>query len=252
MKKIDFNIEVPQYKTSSEIIILGDIHRGNRYFDIDLWNRYYIGHNNKGFRNDQNSYVLGIGDLMETAFKDSPGEQDQVEWIEDQYFWIRDMLEPIADEGRLMGLIEGNHEYRSSKNWLRTTRMLARDLGVPYCQGVMTIDLHLKKGDKQRDYKICATHGYGFARTKGGKMNALMRMRDIMADADVYTMGHLHDKINITVPIYINGELKDRLFSMTGAYLQYGGYAEHKLYSPPARGSSKLKFHLDIDRVSGR
>ena len=253
MKVVDFEIEIPQYKTFTEVAIIGDVHRGNEFFDEKLWNWYYEGSTGHiGFKSEKNTYVICIGDLMETAMKDSLGVQDQSEWIEDQYLWTKEWLTPIKKDKRLIGLIEGNHEKRASRNWLRTTRLLAKELKVPYAQGVMVINLILKKGDKERRYKICACHGYGMSRTKGGKMNSIMRMRDIVADADVYVMGHLHDKIAMIVPIFINGGVKERLFGMTGAYLKYGGYSEEKLYSPPARGSLKLKFHFDIDRVSGR
>ena len=253
MKIIDFEIKIPRYKTSTEIDIVGDIHKGNRFFDEDLWNKYHVGSiGHEGFKTEKNTYIICTGDLMETALKDSLGVQDQTEWIEDQYLWTKDWLSPINKCGRLIGLVEGNHERRASRNWLRTIRLLSKELDVPYGQGVMVVNIILKKGDKERKYKICATHGYGNARTKGGKMNSIMRMRDIVADADVYVMGHLHDKIAMTVPILLDDVFKDRLFCMTGAYLEYGGYSEEKLYSPPARGSIKLKLHFDIDRVSAR
>ena len=253
MKIIDFEIEIPQYKTFTEIAIIGDVHRGNEFFDEELWNMYYEGTpRHKGFKTKKNMYVICIGDLMETAMKDSLGVQDQSEWIEDQYLWTKGWLTPINDDGRLIALIEGNHERRASRNWLRTTRLLSKELDVPYSAGFMIINIILKKGDIERRYKICACHGYGNARTKGGKMNSVMRMRDIVADADVYVMGHLHDKLAMIVPILIDDKPKDRLFGMTGAYLEYGGYSEEKLYSPPARGSLKLKLHFDIDRVSAR
>jgi len=253
MKIIDFIIEVPKGKRSTEIIIVGDTHFGNKYHDKSLWDMYYkgtLGH--EGFKTHKNQYILCVGDLMETALKDSLGVQDQTEWIEDQYLWAKKQFKPINDDGRLIAMIEGNHEKRASRNWLRTTRLLSKDFDVPYSAGILVTNIILKKGNKERKYKIVATHGAGGARTKGGKLNTIMRMRDIVADADVYVMGHLHDKMAVPVPILLNDVYKDRLFCMTGAYLEYGGYAEEKMYTPPARGSLKIKFHFDIDRVSAR
>lgn len=253
MKIINFEIEIPKYKNFTEVIIVGDVHRGNRFFDEKLWKLYYEGTNgHEGFKTNKNQYVLCIGDLMETALKESLGVQDQSEWIEDQYLWTKEWLTSIKEDSRLIGLIEGNHEARATRNWLRTTRLLSKELGVPYTQGVMVVNLTLWKGDIKRKYKICAAHGYGFGRTIGGKVNAIMRLKSIVADADVYVIGHLHDKIAIMSPIFFNGVLKEVLFGMTGAYLEYGGYVEDKLYSPPSRGSLKIKLHFDIDRVSAR
>jgi hypothetical protein len=83
-------------------------------------------------------------------------------------------------------------------------------------------------------------------------VNAVLRMVDIVGDADAYIMGHLHDKFAISRPIFLNDKEKERVIGMTGAYLKYGGYGEHRLYSPPARGSLKLKLHFDIKRITGR
>ena len=253
MKVVNFTIEIPRYKNYTEVDIVGDSHFGNKYHDNALWELYYTGTlGHEGFKTAKNTYVICIGDLMETALKESLGVQDQNEWIEDQYLWTKRQLQPIKDDGRLIALVEGNHEKRASRNWFRTTRMLSKELDVPYTYGILLVNLTLKKGDNTREYKICAHHGYGNARTKGGKMNSIMRMRDIIGDADLYVMGHLHDRMAVTSPIYIHGEWKDRVFGMTGAYMEYGGYAEDKLYTPPARGSLKAKFHFDIDRVSAR
>ncbi len=253
MKIIDFEIEIPKGKTSIEIVIVGDVHRGNSFFDEELWKLYYEGtKGHEGFKTDKLTYVLCIGDLMETALKDSLGVQDQSEWIEDQYLWTKDWLKPVQEDGRLIALLEGNHEKRATRNWLRTTRLLSKELDVPYAEGLMIINILLRKGEKIRKYKLCAAHGAGSSRTVGGKVNSIMRMQKIVADADIYVMGHLHDRIAMSVPIYLNDVMTEKLFGMTGAFLEYGGYAEEKLYSPPARGSLKLKLHFDIDRVSAR
>lgn len=253
MKIIEFEIEIPKYKNFTEIGIVGDIHRGNKYHDEKLWNKYYEGDKgHEGFKTDKNMYIICIGDLMETALKDSLGVQDQSEWIEDQYLWVLEKLKPIKKDGRLIAVIEGNHERRASRNWLRTTRLLAKQLDIPYCRGVLVINIVLKKGEKRRKYRICATHGTGWSRSYGGKVNAILRMGDIVEDADAYVMGHLHDKISLIKPIFRDGKIHDKLFGMTGAYLEYGGYVEDKLYSPPARGSLKLKLHFDIDRITAR
>lgn len=253
MKVINFEIEIPKYRNWTEIAILGDIHYGNEFFDEKLWNKYYIGGKGHiGFRDDQNMYVICIGDLMETALKDSKGVQDQSEWIEDQYLWVKNVLTPIKDDGRLIALVEGNHEKRATRNWIRTTRLLSKELNIPYSHGYMIINIILKKGDKRRLYKIAVHHGYGWARSRGGQIGAVERMIKVVADADVYVMGHLHNKFAIPTAIYRGDEIVEVLIGMTGAYLSYGGYVEDKLYPPPARGSLKLKLHFDINRVSGR
>ena len=253
MKVIDFEIEIPKYKNKTEIVIVGDAHRGNYYHDEELWKLYYEGSaGHEGFKTEKNTYIVSIGDLMETCMADSKGVQDQSEWIEDQYLWVKGQLKPIVADGRLIGMVDGNHERRATRNWFRTTRLMAKELDVPYSDGIMVINLTLKKGEKIREYKLCVAHGWGSGRTKGGKINSIMRLAKIVGDADVYAVGHLHDKIQTTGSIFFNDKVTERLFCMTGAYLKYGGYVEEKLYELPSRGSIKITFHFDIDRVSAR
>jgi len=253
MKIIDFTIEIPKGKRSAEIHVVGDVHRGNKYFDEPLWDWYSKGSKNHlGFKTDKNVYVVCVGDLMETSLQLSAGVQDQVEWIEDQYLWTKEWLTSIAEEGRLIGLAEGNHERRASKNWIRTTRLLGKELGVPYSAGILVVNIKLIKGMAERKYKLCFAHGKGWSRTVGGKFNACYRLNAIVGDADAYVIGHLHEKMSIVKRRYMNGKLKDVLYGITGAFLEYGGYGEESMYSPPAAGCLKLKLHCDIDRVSAR
>ena len=253
MKKLEYNITLRSDQNDVDIFMLADIHYGNRYHDKKLFQKYYVGDkDHEGFKTNKDYHVLCIGDLMETALKESKGVQDQNEWIEDQYMWVRDMLTPVAKDGRLIGLIDGNHERRAMRNWFRTNKMLASDLGVPYCGDSALIKVNLLKGCIKKSYTIYAHHGFGSSRTDGGKMNAAKRLALIVADADVYVIGHLHDKFAKISPVFIKGVAEDRLFCMTGAYLTYGGYVEERGYSPPARGSLKVKLHFDINRVSAR
>lgn len=254
MKEIDYEIIIPNNRNSAEVVVVGDVHRGNEEFDEELWKQYYEGDSiHKGIKTDKTKHVICVGDLMETAMKDSLGEQEQVEWIEDQYLWNKQWLSEIYKDCRLIALIEGNHERRARKNWFRTTRLLAKEIGVPYYQGIMVVNITLRKGDKKRNYRLCFDHGTGAARTEGGRINMVKRLMAIVRDCDAYICGHLHDKFIIKRPIFEKGkQVKEVIIGMTGAYLGYGGYAEDKLYPLPARGSLKLKLHFDIDRISGR
>ena len=253
MKIVDFTINVPKGKTFSEVVIVGDVHYGNKYFDESLWEWYYTGSkNHEGFKTNKNQYIICVGDLMETSLQMSAGVQDQDEWIEDQYLWTKDWMIPIVEDGRMIGLVEGNHERRASKNWLRTTRLLSKELNVPYSPTIMIINLTLKKGIFKRKYIICVAHGKGWSRTVGGKFNACYRLNAIVGDADAYIIGHLHEKMSIMKRRYMDGVIRDVLYGITGAFLEYGGYGEELMYTPPAAGCLKLKLHCDIDRVSAR
>ena len=62
-------------------------------------------------------YKLGMGDLFESANKGSPGASvfEQEVFTQDQLERIVEILEPFAKKGRLLGLIDGNHELREYK-----------------------------------------------------------------------------------------------------------------------------------------
>lgn len=246
MKEIHKIIDLRDNQNFVEVFVLGDTHFGNKYHDAELFDLYYQD------MLKPDNYVVCVGDLMESAVFGSLGEHDQTKMINEQYLKIRELLKPISDDDRLLGLIYGNHEKRLLKNNFDIIDLLSKDLNVPNLEYMGIINLTLRKKNKTRCYRIAVAHGRGSGRTIGGKLNVVLNFAKIVNDADVYVIGHLHDKIAVTKSVFTSMGIKDAVFGITGAYLKYGGYVEEAMYTPPSRGSLKLRLHFDMERVSAR
>lgn len=251
MKKIDFNIKLDSNEDFLEVFILGDTHIGSPDFDEKTFLDYY-----EGLLHNKRMYVIGIGDYMEvvTSSARTRFAAQQTMPIHEQKVEIMNYLQPIAEEGRVITLLQGNHEQRLSlREDYDVTADLCRELDVDYSNDLAIIHLNIKKGRQTTKYIISCEHGTGWSRTVGGRANTIKRMEEIV-HSDCYVIGHLHNKMFYKLGILDNETLETREvgFGMTGAYLKYGGYTLRKMYRPPSRGSLKLKFHADMDRISGR
>lgn len=232
-----------------EIMPIGDIHIGNKGHDSFMYKKFL-----KTVKEKKHYKVLGMGDWIECATTRANFRlYDQDLSIDDQIDRIVEDFKDIADEGRLIGVLRGNHEETAVKEGMDPTHRIAKELGVRNLgAGVV---LYIRAG--QQRYHLYAIHGKSSARTPGGKLNACMRMRDVVK-SDIYCIGHVHALDHTTLDIFNpkrkTMELERRHFVITGAYLKYlGTYAQAKGYPPSGTsGSPKIKFHADFNRISVR
>lgn len=233
-----------QIKTDKDLIYLvplGDMHLGHQNF---LQKRFERDLN--WCINNENVWVLGMGDYMETGVKDSYGLFTQTEIAQQQKKKVLEYFRPLAEKGRLIGLLLGNHEYRIfSRTGIDIVEDMANDLGVEYFKHAAFFKMNI---NKKVDYIIFAQHGYSSARTDGGKLNVLVRLQD-QAIADIYLLGHSHDQITKPKPIYRlsrKREMHTRYFIMSGSYLEHwGSYAQQRGYPPCEIGSPRIGLHTD-------
>lgn len=135
--------------------------------------------------------VLG-GDVIDAATVLSVASPyDNTEEPIDQVDTAVQLLEPLAERGRILGYVGGNHERRTTKTFGDAGRIIAERLGVPYSAGVQLIDIYF---GKHQPFKISLWHGSGSARTKGAKAQMLHRFMH-QADSQLYLVGHLHDVV---------------------------------------------------------
>lgn len=121
---------------------------------------------------------------------------------------VYEKLSPIKD--KCLGLLFGNHEkhYQRHQKQAELHGWLCTEMGVPNLGYSCLFDLVFKrtKEDKPRrlattlpsihteTFRVFCHHGSGFAVTPGGKLNRLIRFMDAF-DADIYFVGHVHDKM---------------------------------------------------------
>jgi hypothetical protein len=94
--------------------------------------------------------------------------------------------------------------------------------------------------DQSVNYDIFATHGTAGGRLIGGKVNALLALKKVVGNADVYLNGHGHTPV--TVPdveweFTTGGTVREKrqLFISCGSSLKRGGYPVKKSFPALAR-----------------
>lgn len=250
-----YNLNVPDDLDYIIILPLGDVHLGSYFCDVETFEMWL-----DWIYDNKHVYVVGMGDLMEIGTQYSYGVFEQNMLSNTQFKKMVEYLKPIAKEKRLLGLLEGNHEYRIfKKTGFDVTDIMCDILGCHYYRRGAYLDIFINKKKSKRNYTFYCLHGSSMAYTKGGKLNALMRLKDVI-EADVYMMGHvhsiLHDASTKYIPVRKRGKLvlefEEKHYILTGAYLKYwGSYAQAKGYPPSGHGRSpKIKLHWDMKRIS--
>ena len=165
---------------------------------------------------------------------------------------------PIAD--KCVGMLQGNHEWSYAQHFEQAiVQDVVEELNeyldgkwrIPYMHYSGFRDLIFHRGRHSRRFRICAHHGAGYAATKGGKLNRLLRF---MAgfDADMYFMGHVHAVTDDTVIVVGADDACRHLIQsqtkvgcITGTFLRTyvegtSGYGERKLYDPTPLGAPRI------------
>lgn len=242
-----------EHEKAIRIVPIGDIHDGHKDHDEETFDAYLAD-----IIKNKDMYVFLMGDLIECSNRHSVGLYDQVKTVDEQIESVIKKLEPIAKEGRILGMVEGNHERRAKKHaGIDISNQIAKRLNIPYYGIGVVLHIKVRPPDNKRSqvYYVYFTHGDSRARTAGGKINACMRLRDVV-NVDCYCMGHVHSLEHHTESVYEpdrwNLRLKRKHFVLTGSYLKYwDSYAQSKGYSPSgSSGSPKIKLHSTFHRIS--
>lgn len=240
-----FNEEI--HKEEGLILLpITDVHLGNRHANIPYFKRYvdYI-------LNTPNAVTILNGDLAETATKVSVGmamfEEDMN--IPEQLEMLEEILQPLAEAGKILGIGPGNHEERvANMIGLNPMKMLADKLGVPYFgyQGFFRIIVN------NITYKASFFHGAGGGATVGSKANTAEKMNKIIPNADLYFSGHTHGRQSHQDIVYMMDEESDELvphirtYVVGGSFVEYwGAYPEMKALAPSITGLVRCELRPD-------
>jgi predicted phosphodiesterase len=239
MKVIDN--ELPSYFDEIKLRILADAHIGDGLFNADRLNAIV-----DEIKEEDNCYCIVDGDMINNATRNSVSDIYAEQYTpEESIDLLENLLNPIKD--KILAITEGNHEERSYRsNGTRILRQVSKLLGIKDKYAYPAFLIFLAFGKNQgRDsrktvYSIYGKHGGGGARTSGGKINYLARMAQTI-DADIYIHAHTHIpavfKKGFKTVDYRNRKVthREHLFVNSGAFLDYGGYAEKKDYDPPSK-----------------
>ena len=232
-----------------EIIPIGDAHVGDEHADVKMLKNMV-----KYVLEKDNRYVILNGDLMDmaltTSVSDTYGAKlNPMEQIE----FVAGILKPIKD--RILGMLGGNHEERTYKHTgIDVSRYLAHLIGGEefvenrYSDNSFVLFLKVGESDtsrpskiKQQVYSIFSQHGRGGGRKMGSKANRLKDSDEIVADADLYIMGHVHTPMAFPTSTFISDTQnmtivrKNKFYLLNNAYLDFGGYGLTHGYSPASK-----------------
>lgn len=186
------------------IAAFADLHVGSKEFS----RRHFREWRDENLK-DPFTYFLAVGDLIEAIGPFDPrftldsvdprhyGKQGIIDAQEDD---LCSELEPIAQAGKLIGVMMGNHEERVlNRTGHDPTKNIAEKLGVKNLG--MSCHIHctlrpISNGDGRiggsRVVKIYAHHGWGGGtRTRGGDMTKVSR-KPTEYVADIFFFAHSH------------------------------------------------------------
>lgn len=213
---------------------LGDVHKGSPAHAEDRWHEW-LGY----LENEPNASLLGTGDFLNAALKDSKSEAyDEVSRVGVAKRTLRKELQPLSD--RIDLLMPGNHEdriYRAVGDC--PVEDIADTLETPYAREAAVVIV--KVGDIE--YEISVRHGTG-----GGQVGARANRLSVQARtiiADIYISGHTHSQLVFPQDVFVIAQQrvvrKRQLFVSSGSFLNYEGYAAKAGYPPQKVGAPRIR-----------
>lgn len=240
-------IDLPVEYESAYIIPISDTHIGDPEFKEQKLINYI-----KWIKETPNARVILVGDIMNTAIKDSVSDGYAETMNPNQQLkYATALFEPIRD--KIIAVTDGNHERRIQRSTsINTTELLAQNLGAYYRENGLFLKVKLGKDYHHNRvvYTIYATHGFGGGKKPGAKANNLKSLAEIVL-ADVYIMGHVHHMTTFQDIFYVPDtrtnsvtELK-RTYVSSSSFVGWGGYSERCGFSPSKLGTPRIRLAGD-------
>ena len=251
-----------------DLWLFGDIHRDASSCDVDRW-KWFLKKAREG--DPDKTWYLGMGDYHDFAstseqrkIKNSALHETTMETIEDMVHKRNRALsiEMGQMRGKLLGLVEGNHTWVFDDG-TTSTEDLADRMETQYLGWLCHYTINFKFGNKRtQSVNIVACHGKAGGKTMGITINQVDDLTRIFPVADIYCMGHDHQRgawpKNILVPISQSGDIKQKrqFLCRSGSFkIGYekgkGGYEIRSLYRPSDLGALKLRISFHRDRSEG-
>lgn len=227
----DYSFVGDVYEKDGLIIVpITDVHIGYKQCNVPYFKAFI-------------QYILDVpncvtvlnGDLAETATKSSVGmamfEEDI--HLPEQILALVELLQPLADANKILGIIPGNHEQRMD-NLLGFNPMhiIADKLNVPYLgyQGFLRLDVCGIK------YKVAMFHGAGGGGTSGSRTNTAEKQNKVIPNADLYISGHTHGKMSHSDVVWMMDDTSDSLVEHKRTYVVGGSFVEYFNSYPEMKG----------------
>ena len=238
---------------SAYIVPLSDLHIG-----ADFDEKKFLGYR-QWILDTPNAYCVINGDVIDNSISESIGDTYGTLRPDEQKELAEDLLRPLAEQGKILAWLEGNHEMRTArktdefigKSLCKLLGLHTKEKSIYDPDGVflfLNVGYDRNKGKKTRlTYTGFMLHGYAGGKRMGGKVNAVEDMARITA-CDFYIASHTHTKFvfpgRIIVPDTRTKTIRyhKQLFVSAGSFMEYSGYAIRAGYHPASLGSPRLRF----------
>jgi hypothetical protein len=269
----EFSID---YKTGDEFFIIpfGDVHRDTPSCDEERW-KWFL-HCSQQYPQDK-TYYLGMGDFNDFA----SAKEQKIIRNSDLHDQTRDKFDEIAKKdnrriakeidfmrGRLWGLLDGNHNW-IFKDSTTGVQDLCERMQTEYMGWLSHITLKINifnKTGTSRSAKttsinmyIIACHGKAGGKLAGTTINQVEDLKRIFPVADIYLMGHDHQRgawpTSVLIP-GVNGasiKQKRQFLCRTGSFRKgysdgVSGYEVGRLLRPSDLGAVVFSVKIHRDR----
>ncbi len=250
-----------------DIYFFGDIHRFAKSCDVERW-RYFLKKSKAAAeQRPDRTLFIGMGDYDD--FASTREKADLAKMHETTIESLEEMTEKrtrlIAFEmkhmrGRTIGLVEGNHHWLYA-NGTTTTMELADRLETDYLGWLCHYTLTFQMGNKRMAVYMVLCHGKAGGKRAGASINQVEDMKSIFPAADIYCMGHNHQReakpVSVLIPTHGKStyalKQKRQFLCRSGSFKKAyeantAGYEISRLLNPADLGAIKLRisFHKDM------
>jgi hypothetical protein len=261
------DIKLKSINSFINLWFFGDVHRDATGCDVERW-KWFL--KRAGEDDPDHTYYMGMGDYHDLA---SAGERQHLnrdslhettmETLDELVIKRnREFCKEIKQmNGKLLGLLDGNHNWRFP-NGITASEDLSNRMGCDHLGWLCHYTLTFKIGSKSQNVHIVACHGRAGGKRIGTSINQVEDMKVIFPLADIYVMGHNHDRGAWPVDVlYASGrkggvsiKQKRQFLCRSGSFLKAyekgrSNYATGRLLRPADLGSLKLTigFHRDYE-----
>jgi predicted phosphodiesterase len=237
----DFEMITHEFNHPISIFPISDVHYGTLGHLKKEWLDFC-----KMVERTDNVYLILGGDMINNNTRSSVGSpwEDTVRPREQKNQMV-EMLKPLAENGRILCNVPGNHEMRSAKDCDDDPNydiMCKLDLEDIYRQDTafMKVSLGHRKNDNTpiQSYTFAVNHGSGSGGTTGAAINKAESFSRNIDGLDCFVVGHTH-KGAVTKPSKIvidrkNNKVTTVPFTVVSmvSWLNYGGYALRSMLLP--------------------
>ena len=195
-------IHLPTLDTQLVIQPFGDVHRFSSACAVDKWKAFCRWAKKS---HTPSTYYLSTGDLDDMASASErvhltdPGVHDQTKKRLDGAAVVASnaILEEIDfAKGNMLGFVQGNHFWDIDEYHQTTTQYMAEQFKAPWLGGLAYIRLSITAGKRTGTtaVDIVVSHGRAGGKLAGTTINQVDDLRRLFPNADIYIMGHDHNK----------------------------------------------------------